>query len=105
MDPVIPTDAPNSPMKATAAGVIPHHHLELPAEKVHSILEKEMNGFAAGFYPVQDFLDKYLPLPDNISRVDIPTIDFSRVPTKGKESHMYDPLVRMTLCIMFTLVP
>ncbi|KAK7686002.1 hypothetical protein QCA50_010813 [Cerrena zonata] len=46
-----------------------------------------------GFYPVQQFLDDFLPLPDHITCSSTPSIDFSSVPITKQEKEAYDPLV------------
>ncbi|KAK7686020.1 hypothetical protein QCA50_010831 [Cerrena zonata] len=46
-----------------------------------------------GSYPVQQFLDDFLPLPDGIYRSSIPSCDFSGVSTTKQEAKSYDSLV------------
>lgn len=89
-------DEPSPPMKAIARVILPKYLLY-----VRLIHEKEMWHSVVGSYPVQQFLDDFLPLPDGIYPSSIPSFDFSGVSTTKQEAESYDSLVRLGLLLVF----
>ncbi|KAK7686000.1 hypothetical protein QCA50_010811 [Cerrena zonata] len=51
-----------------------------------------MSPSVVGFYSAQNFLDRFLPLPNDISPSSVPSVDFSNVPITRHKADSYGPL-------------
>ncbi|KAK7686023.1 hypothetical protein QCA50_010834 [Cerrena zonata] len=52
-----------------------------------------MSPSVVGFYSAQNFLDRFLPLPNDIPPSSVPSVDFSNVPITRHKADSYGPLV------------
>lgn len=86
-------------MKVTATTIFACNKKIPGFVQVRAIHEQDMRQSLVGFYPVQQFLDDFLPLPDHIPRSSIPSIDFSNVPITKQEKVAYNPLVCNFICV------